>query len=246
MPEVSKSFSISDQFIGGYSDNDGTIEFFGRIKSQCHPDSIVLDLGAGRGEWFEDGKCAYRRKVRNFKGEVGRYVAIDIDPVVLNNRSTDMNMTYDGLYFPFENEFFDIIFSDYVLEHVAHPTPFVSEVFRCLKPGGLFAARTPHKLNYVSVAAALTESTSHAKYLRFIQPNRKSEDVFSTVYKLNTLGTLSKFFSSQRFDSYSYLYRVEPAYYWGSRHIFIFQKWLHRIMPAAFSGHIYAFFKKKE
>ena len=52
--------------IGGYSENDGTIDFYSRINCLVNDDSIVLDFGAGRGAWAED-EILFRKNIRNLK-----------------------------------------------------------------------------------------------------------------------------------------------------------------------------------
>ena len=51
------SFNPSKNMVGGFTDNDGTIDFYLRVNSLINKDSIVLDLGAGRAAWYEDDKC---------------------------------------------------------------------------------------------------------------------------------------------------------------------------------------------
>jgi len=64
-------------------------------------------------------------------------VGADIDPVVLANGELDESHVVDGTRLPFEESSFDIALSDYVLEHVEFPEPFLNEVYRVLKPGGV-------------------------------------------------------------------------------------------------------------
>ena len=60
------------RLLGGFSKYDGTIEFYGRIRSVLTKDSIVLDYGAGRAAWFVEGPDTYSRKVRSLKSDVGK------------------------------------------------------------------------------------------------------------------------------------------------------------------------------
>lgn len=72
-----------NSFLGEFTPNDGTIEFYGRIRAFAQPDHTVMDLGAGRGAWFEDDTCGYRRQIRALKGHVREVIAADIDEAVL-------------------------------------------------------------------------------------------------------------------------------------------------------------------
>ncbi len=44
---------------------------------------------------------------------------------------------------PFDDDYFDTVFSKSVLEHVHKPEKYLSEILRVLKPGGLFIAMVP-------------------------------------------------------------------------------------------------------
>lgn len=230
-----------DRFFGGFTPNDGTIEFYGRIKALARSDHVVLDFGAGRGAWFEDDVCVYRRETQALKGHVREVIAADIDEVVVGNRSSDRNVVIKDTV-PLPDASVDIIIADYVLEHVQDPVAFANEVRRLLKPSGFFCARTPHKYCYVAIAARMIPNAKHANYLRDLQPNRKSEDVFPTHYKMNTISDINKYFGG--FEDSSYTFRTDPAYFLGNRTIYKVLEAVHHVTPSFFSGNIFAFLRK--
>lgn len=85
----------------------------------------ILEIGAGAGwQAGELQKLGY---------EVS---AIDIEESNLINERIYPVINYDGHIIPFEDNYFDIIFSSNVLEHVPHILQFQSEIHRVLKPGG--------------------------------------------------------------------------------------------------------------
>ena len=228
--------------IGGFTDNDGTIDFYLRIKSIVDSGSIVLDLGAGRSGWYEDDDCKTRRDIRLLKGKVKQLIAADVDVAVLDNRSSDKQIVITNGVINVEPESVDMIIADYVLEHIDSPTEFYNQVNSCLKSGGWFCARTPHKYSYVALVASLVKNTSHSKLLRYIQPDRKELDVFPTRYKLNQLKDIRSVFSGWK--DFSFIYRAEPSYYFGNRFLFAVQSVLHRVLPAAACGNLFVFVRK--
>ena len=230
-----------EEFYGGFTPNDGTIEFYGRIKALVRPEHRVLDFGAGRAAWFEDDQCSYRRKVQTLKGHVSELIAADIDEAVLDNRSSDRNIVI-GDRVPLPDNSVDIIVADYVLEHVQEPVKFVSEIRRLLKPAGLFCARTPHKYSYVAIGARAVPNKKHADYLESLQPERKRQDVFPTAYRLNTMSAVNRHFTD--FDNCSYIFRPDPYYFLGRKKIYKTFEIIHRLTPAWFSGNIFAFLRK--
>lgn len=236
-----RSYDPGASYLGNYTPTDGTIEFYGRVRSHIGPHSTVLDLGAGRGAWFEDDACERRVQVRKLKGLAREVIGADVDDAVLSNRSTDRNIVIDGRI-DLPDGSIDVIVADYVLEHVENPNEFVAEIERILVPGGIFCARTPHKWHYVSIGARIVRNSQHSRFIGWLQPDRKSVDVFPTQYRLNTLESIRREFAN--FEDFSYLYRSDPAYYFGSRKLYRVQSFLHGIMPAANCSNIFAFLKK--
>ena len=230
--------------LGNYCKYDGTIEFYGRINAILKSTDSVLDLGAGRGFWYFEDKCSYRREIRNLKKKVKYLVGIDVDNAVLNNPTTHKNILIKEEKIPLKNDSMDIIFSDWVLEHVKNPEEFSSEISRVLKPGGTFCARTPHKYKYVSLFAMLIKNRLHSKVLRFIQPDRKEVDIFPTAYKLNTLKSIKKNFKD--YKNFSYLYTSHPSYYANNKLLYKLLNFLHKILPAIFVSEIFVFLQKPD
>lgn len=73
-----------------------------------------------------------------------RYVACDLFPT-----SEDI-MRVDMLDMPFEDESFDLVMANHVLEHVGDDRRAISEIRRVLKPGGHAILQTPYSAALVS------------------------------------------------------------------------------------------------
>lgn len=232
-------------YFGNFSPNDGTIDFYTRIGCFLRPEFEVLDLGAGRAEWYEDDDNVCRKSIRLIKGKVRKVVAADLDPAVLENRAVDESVLLDDKKkLPFLDSQFDVVIADFVLEHIQDPIAFSDDVARILRPGGLFAARTPHKYCYVAVISRMIHNTKHAKFLKYIQPDRKEHDVFPTKYRMNTHRDVVACFPG--FKNQSFVFRSDPAYYFGSTLLFKLQAFLHRITPAFVSGCLFIFLLKEK
>jgi SAM-dependent methyltransferase len=231
---------------GGYTRMDGSVEFYSRIQALLRPEMRVLDFGAGRAQWFEDDFCHYRRSVRQIKGKVREVVACDVDPAVLSNRSADsvVHVPLDE-HLPFENGTFDLIVADYVFEHISHPQEMANELGRVLAPGGWLCARTPNALGYVALASRLVNNRAHVKLLRKVQPGRKAMDVFPTVYRLNTLGAVRRYFPDSQYVNCTYRYDAEPAYFFGNRAIFASLRFVQWLLPPQCSSQLFVFLRKR-
>ncbi len=94
-----------------YSDPkyNGTLQFYGWLRKLTEPHFHVLNLGAGP---------APDDKRRSLKGEVAELVGADIDPVVISNTELDKAVLIEDGRIPLEDGSFDLIYSDFVLEHV--------------------------------------------------------------------------------------------------------------------------------
>ncbi|MFK7967494.1 MAG: class I SAM-dependent methyltransferase [Burkholderiaceae bacterium] len=229
--------------LGGFSENDQTIDFYLRVRELLTPDSVVLDIGAGRAGWFDDDPVKTRHQIRHLKPLVSELIAADVDPAVSNNRASTQNIVYDGKSLPLEDQSVDVVIADYVLEHIDDPSAFKAEVSRVLKPGGYLCARTPHKYHYISIAARLVRNASHTKVLAIAQPDRKAEDVFPTCYKLNRMSDVMANFS--RWKNHSFLSRADPAYYGGRQWAYHGLWMVQRLMPIWFSGTLFVFLQKR-
>jgi len=146
-----------------------------KILKFLKPDHTILDVGAGRGRILE----------MNFKRMATRVVGIDPDPRVKDNPLLDEGFEglADNMPF-FDNDTFDLIFCDNVLEHVEDPDRLYSEIARVLKPNGCFISKTPNKFYYVSLIAAITPESFH-KFVN-AKRGRNESDTFPTFYRANT------------------------------------------------------------
>lgn len=117
------------------------------LKVADFKDKKILDQGSGEGVWlfrFNDFT-----KASDIYGQ-------DIDPEAkahfLSRKAQIDSKIPDANYkicpaekLDFANEFFDIVFSNEVLEHVENDVLAVSEAYRVLKKGGLFVIFTPNR-----------------------------------------------------------------------------------------------------
>lgn len=198
---------------GGFSRVDGTVSFYTRVNALLDPSFTVLDLGAGRGAQLVSDPDSYRTKLATIKGKVAKVIGIDVDDAVLSNPCLDeAHVIRIGEPYPFADNSFDLILSDWVLEHVANPEEFAAEIGRVLKPGGWFCARTPNRWGMVGLATNLVPNKAHSDLLAKLQPGRTERDVFPTTYKLNTKGRLVRAFPPDRWNNYSYITNPEPPY----------------------------------
>lgn len=150
-------------------------ENLGSVKSALH-------LGCGRD-------LGGMRKL--FPGDI-RVVGVDPDADAVSEYPGEARVG-DGAQLPFEDESFDLVFSEYVLEHLDNPGAVFAEVQRVLRPGGKFISVAPNLWSYKSIVAWVTPHSFHTKAVRVLRGdhNRNDEDVYPTVFKANTGAALS-------------------------------------------------------
>ncbi|MEL7691455.1 class I SAM-dependent methyltransferase [Citromicrobium bathyomarinum] len=230
--------------VGGFSRVNGSIEFYTRINALVNENSVVLDYGAGRGAQIDTERVPYVRHLKTLKGRVKHLEGCDIDETVMGNPFLNSAKVFQPEKpLPYGDNTFDVIYSSWVLEHVADPAQVARELLRVLKPGGYFCAITPNKFGYISLASRLAGNVNHTALLRKIQPERLEHDVFPTFYRMNTRGALSKAFTKAD-EVVVYDSSWEPAYHFNNALVFRAFKLLHGLTPPGLNAVLLVFVRK--
>ncbi|HEU4428949.1 MAG TPA: class I SAM-dependent methyltransferase, partial [Myxococcota bacterium] len=226
---------------GGFTDYDGTLLFYSRIRSLLAADSVVLDAGCGRGVHGNDS-VAYRRDLRNLRGVARRVIGIDVEPSGSENPFLDEfhEIAADGK-FPVADGTCDLVYSDWVLEHVRNPELFFSECARVLKKDGVLALRTANALGYVALLARLIPRRFHVRILSRAQNVRSAQDMFPPVYACNSRRALRAALARAGFDGVVYTRDAEPRYFLFSRLLYAFAVFHQRFSPPMFRLSLVAF-----
>lgn len=231
--------------VNGFSHADAGIALFTQIDSILQPADRVLDFGAGRGEHIIDDAIEYRRRLFDLRGRCAHIEGCDVDDAVLANPFLDhAEVIEPGERLPYPDEYFDIVFSRFVFEHIENPESAADELLRIVKPGGLIAALTPNRFGYIALAARAIPNRFHVWALSFIQPRRKSVDVFPTRYRLNSPKALNRAFGSGA-DVYTQFISGEPGYHFGKSFLYGTFKWLHKVMPERLQPLIIVYIRKR-
>ena len=232
--------------ISPYTGIDGTVEFYGRVKSILEPDMKVLDFGAGRGQWAEEQRGNYWKETHRLKGHAQFVVGCDVDAAIFENTEVDEAVQIDpDENLPFNDEEFDLIVSDFTFEHIQNSEHVAIQLARILKPGGWLCARTPNKYGYKSIATQLVGNSGLKQILLGkVQPDRDSVDMFPTVFKLNTKRQLKKHFPDNQFSHFVYYYFSEPSYFFNSKFLYWTMSVFDRLLPKCLYSNLFIFIRK--
>jgi len=164
----------------GHRYGDTSLIFYGGLMQGIDaPRAVVLNVGAGPTPTTG----------RRLRGSVARLIGVDPDPIVLQNEDLDEAFVNDGVHLPFPDGYFDAAYSDWTVEHVHNPVPFLREIWRVLKPGASFWFRTNNLWHYATFASAITPNWLHRRVMPWIQSetfDRQEHDPWPTVYRMNT------------------------------------------------------------
>ncbi|MGO9059413.1 MAG: methyltransferase domain-containing protein [Candidatus Binataceae bacterium] len=190
-----------------YPDNSlsGTIALYNWVRRYVNRNTVMLNLGAGPPTGS---------RIRSFRGEVAHVAGADIDPVVSANEELDEARVIEDGSIPFESGRFDLVLSDFVLEHVERPEVLLGEVWRVLKPSGSFFFRTPNKYHYVSLIARFSPHPVHQLLANRVRGlSEEAHEPYRTFYRANCRSELEQMAKQAGFRSIELrLWEAEPSY----------------------------------
>ena len=136
---------MKDQFINIRFKNDSLDIYYIRtaiLKALTNAlpnlDGKLLDIGCG--------KMPYKEYILT-NSKVTEYIGLDIETALIYDKNVTPDFTWDGKTMPFKENSFGCAIGTEVLEHCPQPEMVLKEVFRVLKPGGIFFFTVPFLWN---------------------------------------------------------------------------------------------------
>ncbi|HZW46971.1 MAG TPA: class I SAM-dependent methyltransferase [Microvirga sp.] len=160
--------------------------------SQAHYEEELWRYAPGAQSWLDIGCGHHLLPVWRSAAEekllatVPLVVGIDRDYDALRKHSTIRNVLQADIgMLPFQEQSFDLVTANMVIEHLDDPLHQFREIARVLRPGGIFLFHTPNLRSYViQIARRLPDGLKKA--LARALEGRKEEDVYPTHYRANT------------------------------------------------------------
>jgi len=142
----------------------------------------VLDLGCGtHSEDFTEAKGRIKLIGVDYEESAG-----EINNVIDEFKQADLNKEL-----PFTDKQFDLVYSRFVIEHIANPVNVYEEVYRVLKPGSQLVLLAPNLYNPIILANKIMPSFIQ-KFFKTVLTGTKEEEVFPTYYRSNTSHRIKK------------------------------------------------------
>lgn len=153
----------------------GTDAYRARLVEIIQPGMKVLHAGCGWDKNEISRKFAHNCHV----------IGVDLDDRVSSLFHSEFHLaSLDDL--PFPQNTFDVIFAEYVFEHLEHPDRVLGELRRVLKPGGTILILTPNLYSYKTLAAKLTPQWFHVAVGRHRYGPGHEADMYPTLYRCNS------------------------------------------------------------
>lgn len=186
-----------------YQNKDHPFQIFEKkVSSYLNSESTVVDAGCG----------STAPGLIKFLGNAKKLIGVDLvefDPflqkqglVLLNNDIAHMELPDSSV---------DLVISRSVLEHVNDVKGVYAEIYRILRPEGLFLFLVPNFLDYVSIFSYLVPNRFHKAIVGKLS-GRLDDDVFSTYYKSNTRTSICKLADQTGFEVTSLQYYGQYPY----------------------------------
>lgn len=94
-----------------------------------------------------------------------KYVGVDYDGEGHLHDNEEIDVFYDGKYIPFNNDYFDSVFSSEVFEHIFNLEEILPEIVRVMKPGAKILITCPFVWNEHEIPV------DYARYTQFALRN---------------------------------------------------------------------------
>ncbi len=100
---------------------------------------------------------------------------------------------------PFRDSTFDVVTANMVVEHLSKPEDQFREIYRILKPGGMFVFLTPNSKNPLVSLARLIPDSVKLRLVNLIE-GRSESDVYPTYYHVNKRDDIRRIASDSGFE----------------------------------------------
>jgi SAM-dependent methyltransferase len=148
-----------------------------------------------------DAGCGRRTRLAAHRDSIVELVGVDLDAAAGADNSALDHFAVGDLCasLPFEDACFDLVYANFVVEHLDAPEAAFREWRRVLRPQGALILLTSNRANPLLVVAGLLPRAMRAVIKR-AGAGVAERDVIATRYRANTPGRLAALVSRAGFD----------------------------------------------
>lgn len=162
----------------------------------------ALDLGSGAG-----GAIDFRSETP------AASVGVDIDLEALRkNDGLDYRVVASADALPFKDGTFDVVTSQYVLEHLSAPQTCFRELARIMRPGAAFLYMTTNCASYNGVLIRMIPGKLQA-YIKRRFLKMQEEDIHPVYFRANTKSRLENLLTAAGFEKPEFVFIGGPFYF---------------------------------
>jgi SAM-dependent methyltransferase len=179
------------------------------LRAALAPGSVVLEAGCGR-----------TTRLGDFRDRIDRLVGADMDePGGRANAALDEFVVADLCgTLPFTAGAFDLVYANFVVEHLEDPAVAFAEWHRVLRPGGSVILLTSNGTNPLMAAGRIVPQPLRTAVKR-LGPGAVARDVFPARYRANTPGVLGRLLGQAGFVPVSVVFVATLHRYAGRRRL---------------------------
>ncbi len=182
---------------------DETQVFLAKKFADLTPhNSKIFDAGCGNGNYIIDENRA------SISWAAGLDVSKDF---VQKNICLDEIIIGNLEKLPFEDNSFDAVTSLWVLEHLKNPEAVFAEIYRILRPSGIFMFATPNRNFLPLIIIRILKFTRINHLLNSILFGRKKIYIFETYYRANILSDIRRL-NKNLFEIVELKLNYDPSY----------------------------------
>jgi ubiquinone/menaquinone biosynthesis C-methylase UbiE len=194
------------------------------LAGALQDNAVVLEAGCGR-----------RSRLGDHRDRIERLVGVDLDAEAgRENAAIDEFVVADlSQPLPFEDESFDLVYANFVIEHLGRPETTFREWQRVLRPGGALVVLTSNSANPYLAAARMLPDRARVVAKR-VGPGVATRDVFPAHYRANKPKTLLELLAGAGFEPVEVAYVATLHRYAGERAALArLLRGAERVLPAA-------------